>query len=67
MNTPRKHFDEMLLGANDVRAPYSAYDKWFAAQDPARLTKKSKEAEAFFFAEQASLLTSTVRPRPKND
>jgi len=48
MNTPRKHFDEMLLGANDVRAPYSAYDKWFAAQDPARLTKKSKEAEAFF-------------------
>lgn len=35
MNTPRKHFDEMLLGANDVRAPYSAYDKWFAAQDPA--------------------------------
>ena len=48
MDTPRKHFDEMLIGVNDVRAPYSAYGTWFAAQDPARLTKKSKEAEAFF-------------------
>ena len=48
MDTPRKHFDEMLISVNEVRAPYSAYGTWFAAQDPARLTKKSKEAEAFF-------------------
>ena len=48
MDTPRKHFDEMLISVNEVRAPYSAYGTWFSAQDPARLTKKSKEAEAFF-------------------
>jgi uncharacterized circularly permuted ATP-grasp superfamily protein len=48
MTDPRKHFDEMLLGADGVRPPYTAYEKWFATQDPARLIKKSKEAEAFF-------------------
>ena len=38
-----------MLGAPDgVRAPYGEYHSWFAAQDPARLIKKSKEAEAFF-------------------
>ena len=46
--TDRKHFDEMLLGQSDVRAPYSEYQKWFSQEDPARLSKKSKEAEAFF-------------------
>ena len=48
MNSDRKHFDEMLLGANDVRDPYAEYHKWFSKEDPTRLTKKSKEAEAFF-------------------
>lgn len=48
MNSDRKHFDEMLLGANDVRNPYAEYHKWFSKEDPTRLTKKSKEAEAFF-------------------
>ena len=38
----------MLLGANDVRNPYAEYHKWFSKEDPTRLTKKSKEAEAFF-------------------
>ncbi len=38
----------MLLGDGGVRAPYSGYNTWFSAQDPTRLAKKSKEAEAFF-------------------
>ena len=48
MTTIRKHFDEMLVGSDGVRAPYSEYEKWFSQEDPARLSKKSKEAEAFF-------------------
>jgi len=48
MDNIRKHFDEMLLGADGVRAPYGTYNTWFAGQDAARLGKKAKEAEAFF-------------------
>jgi uncharacterized circularly permuted ATP-grasp superfamily protein len=48
MDSDRKHFDEMLLGANGIRDPYAEYHKWFSKEDPTRLTKKSKEAEAFF-------------------
>ena len=48
MNIDRQHFDEMLLGEDGVRAPYSEYQKWFSQEDPTRLSKKSKEAEAFF-------------------
>jgi len=48
MSTKRPHFDEMLLETDGNRAPYVEYGKWFAKQDPARLTQKSKEAEAFF-------------------
>lgn len=31
-----------------VRDPYAQYNTWFSKEDPVRLTKKSKEAEAFF-------------------
>jgi len=48
MITEPSHFDEMLGAPDGVRAPYGEYHSWFAAQDPARLIKKSKEAEAFF-------------------
>ena len=48
MDLERRHFDEMLLGSDGVRAPYAEYQKWFANEDPTRLSKKSKEAEAFF-------------------
>ncbi len=48
MNSDRQHFDEMLLGQDGVRAPYAEYQKWFSQEDPTRLSKKSKEAEAFF-------------------
>jgi uncharacterized circularly permuted ATP-grasp superfamily protein len=48
MSSKRQHFDEMLLDSDGNRAPYAEYGKWFAQQDPARLTQKSKEAEAFF-------------------
>ncbi|NNE81354.1 MAG: circularly permuted type 2 ATP-grasp protein [Silicimonas sp.] len=41
------HFDEMR-GNDSLRAPYQAYEHWFAAQDNARLSKKAGEAEAFF-------------------
>ncbi len=48
MGSDRKNFDEMLFGSEGVRQPYDNYEKWFGSEDPARLTKKSKEAEAFF-------------------
>ena len=48
MNKDRQHFDEMLLGEDGVRTPYSEYQQWFSQEDPTRLSKKSKEAEAFF-------------------
>ena len=48
MNQDRIHFDEMLLDSDGVRPPYQEYQKWFSNEDPNRLIKKSKEAEAFF-------------------
>jgi uncharacterized circularly permuted ATP-grasp superfamily protein len=48
MNQDRIHFDEMLLNSDGVRPPYQEYQKWFSTEDPNRLIKKSKEAEAFF-------------------
>ena len=48
MTEKRQHFDEMLLDADGVRQPYGEYQKWFSNEDPSRLIKKSKEAEAFF-------------------
>jgi uncharacterized circularly permuted ATP-grasp superfamily protein len=48
MKQKQEHFDEMLLTGDGVRAPYQDYQKWFSNEDPARLIKKSKEAEAFF-------------------
>ncbi len=48
MASDRQHFDEMLLNSDGVRAPYAEYQKWFSQEDAARLTRKSKEAEAFF-------------------
>ncbi|MEP1207515.1 MAG: circularly permuted type 2 ATP-grasp protein [Rhizobiaceae bacterium] len=48
MQEERQHFDEMLTDENGVRSPYQEYEKWFATQDPSRLSKKSREAEAFF-------------------
>jgi len=40
-------FDEMQSG-DSPRTPYHHYNAWFAAQNNARLTQKSAEAEAFF-------------------
>lgn len=48
MTTQTNHFDEMLLKPDGVRDPYLKYQKWFSNEDPSRLAKKSKEAEAFF-------------------
>ena len=48
MSSDRRHFDEMLLGQDAVRAPYAEYENWFSQEDRTRLSKKSKEAEAFF-------------------
>ena len=41
-------FDEMLGGDDRPRSPYRQYHDWFVAEDTARLTRKSKEAETFF-------------------
>jgi uncharacterized circularly permuted ATP-grasp superfamily protein len=41
-------FDEMLPVETGLRAPYQGYDRWFQAQDPARLTEKMKDAERVF-------------------
>ncbi|PRY74328.1 putative circularly permuted ATP-grasp superfamily protein [Yoonia maritima] len=48
MDKHQKHFDEMLLAEDGVRQPYQKYQEWFSNEDPNRLIKKSKEAEAFF-------------------
>ena len=48
MKQKMDHFDEMLQSADGVRSPYQSYNEWFSGEDPARLIKKSKEAEAFF-------------------
>lgn len=48
MDQERKHFDEMLLDGDAVRKPYETYGQWFSNENPADITKKSKEAEAFF-------------------
>ncbi|WP_342078292.1 circularly permuted type 2 ATP-grasp protein [Yoonia sp. SS1-5] len=45
--TSIEHFSEMQT-PDGVRYPYAAYDGWFTSQDTARLSKKSREAEAFF-------------------
>jgi len=41
-------FDEMLDGEGQPRLPYKDYHDWFVAEDTARLSRKSKEAETFF-------------------
>jgi uncharacterized circularly permuted ATP-grasp superfamily protein len=43
-----KFFDEMLGDADSVRGPYHDYDQWFDDEDPARIQRKAKQAEAFF-------------------
>ncbi|PUB11577.1 circularly permuted type 2 ATP-grasp protein [Yoonia sediminilitoris] len=48
MDEEKQHFDEMHSGQTGVRLPYSDYQAWFGNEDAARLSKKSKEAEAFF-------------------
>ncbi|NSX54927.1 circularly permuted type 2 ATP-grasp protein [Parasulfitobacter algicola] len=47
MTSNKIHFSEMQ-SPQGVRPPYTEYDEWFSDQDAARLSKKSKEAEAFF-------------------
>ncbi len=48
MPSDQTPFDEMLKNEDQVRDPYAAYHSWFQTQDATRLSKKSKEAEAFF-------------------
>jgi len=48
MGRDKNHFDEMFTDDGNVHTAYSKYHDWFDDQDPARLGKKSKEAEAFF-------------------
>ncbi len=41
-------FDEMLNAGADPRPPYRSYHEWYAAQDPANLIAKSRDAENIF-------------------
>ena len=41
-------FDEMNPQGSGLRQPYSTYDAWLQAQDPARLTEKMRDAETVF-------------------
>lgn len=42
-------FDEMYgFSGGDPRPPYDAFSSWFAEQNPSRLRKKQREAEALF-------------------
>jgi uncharacterized circularly permuted ATP-grasp superfamily protein len=46
----KKHsFDEMTGFEGDaLRQPYDAFSSWFTAQNPSRLRKKQREADALF-------------------
>ncbi len=41
-------FDEMLSGGDGVRPPYRRFRNWLDGQEPARLLKKARDAEAIF-------------------
>jgi uncharacterized circularly permuted ATP-grasp superfamily protein len=41
-------FDEMIVGADAVRQPYAAYQKWLSGEQPKRLAAKAEEAETVF-------------------
>jgi uncharacterized circularly permuted ATP-grasp superfamily protein len=47
MTSDKQHFSEML-SESGARAPYQSYEQWFSEQNPARLSKKARDAEAFF-------------------
>lgn len=47
MNQAMPPFSEMT-SETGVRQPYDAYEAWFSQQDAGRLSKKAREAEAFF-------------------
>ena len=44
----RGHFDEMWAGENAPREAYRGFHDWYAAENPARLRKKQREAEDLF-------------------
>ncbi|WP_421854037.1 circularly permuted type 2 ATP-grasp protein [Oricola sp.] len=48
MESGQSNFDEMHGRGDTPRLPYRKYQEWFAAEDTARLNRKSKEAETFF-------------------
>jgi len=43
-----KVYDEMWGLEGDLRAPYRAFNDWFAGEDPKRLRAKQREAEELF-------------------
>jgi len=48
MSNEQKPFDEMLGANESTREPYRTYSNWIDTENPARLRKKSADAEAFF-------------------
>ncbi len=43
-----KTFDEMWGREQELRGPYSQFNEWFCAEDPARLRAKQREADQLF-------------------
>ena len=43
-----KHFDEMLVNAQQVRPPYTEFSRWLADQSFDALAKKRAEADLLF-------------------
>ena len=41
-------FDEMMNQEGGTRSPYRDYCRWFEAEEPARIQRKTQQAEAFF-------------------
>jgi len=48
VKTTAEFFDEMYGSGDTPRPPYLSYGQWVEAEDPARLRKKSAEAEQLF-------------------
>ncbi len=48
MGTDKNFFDEIYDDAGEPRAPYRAYCEWLGSQEPAKLLKKTQEAEELF-------------------
>ena len=48
MGNAKSFFDEMYDEGGQPRSPFAGYGEWFSSQEPAKLLKKTQEAEDLF-------------------